>query len=112
VPDCVAVPNAPYLGNTPIMIGGDLIVAIDGEKVESQQTLARRYGDFHVSPARCRFMTWARVCWLSTFSPSIATIRISADHDGSIAEVGAFGTATQSGTVGGSSLYGLNIRSP
>jgi S1-C subfamily serine protease len=30
-----------YLGNTPIMIGGDLIVAIDGEKVESQQILAR-----------------------------------------------------------------------
>jgi S1-C subfamily serine protease len=39
-----------YLGNTPIMIGGDLIVAIDGEKVESQQILAqimnkRRAGD-------------------------------------------------------------------
>ena len=30
-----------YLGNTPIMIGGDLIVAINGEKVESQQTLAQ-----------------------------------------------------------------------
>ncbi len=30
-----------YLGNTPIMIGGDLIVAIDGEKVESQQDLAQ-----------------------------------------------------------------------
>src|ERR1700687_998025 len=30
-----------YLGNTPIMIGGDLIVAIDGEKIESQQTLAQ-----------------------------------------------------------------------
>ena len=30
-----------YLGNTPIMIGGDLIVAIDGEKVESQQILAQ-----------------------------------------------------------------------
>jgi S1-C subfamily serine protease len=30
-----------YLGNTPIMIGGDLIVAIDGEKVESQQVLAQ-----------------------------------------------------------------------
>jgi S1-C subfamily serine protease len=30
-----------YLGNTPIMIGGDLIVAIDGEKIESQQVLAR-----------------------------------------------------------------------
>ena len=30
-----------YLGNTPIMIGGDLVVAIDGEKVESQQILAQ-----------------------------------------------------------------------
>jgi len=30
-----------YLGNTPIMIGGDLIVAIDGERVESQQNLAQ-----------------------------------------------------------------------
>ena len=30
-----------YLGNTPIMIGGDLIVTIDGEKVESQQILAQ-----------------------------------------------------------------------
>jgi S1-C subfamily serine protease len=30
-----------YLGNTPIMIGGDLIVAIDGEKIESQQMLAQ-----------------------------------------------------------------------
>jgi S1-C subfamily serine protease len=30
-----------YLGNIPIMIGGDLIVAVDGEKIESQQLLAR-----------------------------------------------------------------------
>ena len=30
-----------YLGNMPIMIGGDLIVAIDGKKVESQQDLAQ-----------------------------------------------------------------------
>lgn len=30
-----------YLGNTPIMIGGDLIVAIDGERVENQQILAQ-----------------------------------------------------------------------
>jgi len=30
-----------YLGNTPIMVGGDLIVSIDGEKVESQQILAQ-----------------------------------------------------------------------
>jgi S1-C subfamily serine protease len=29
------------LGNTLVMIGGDLIVAIDGEKIESQQTLAQ-----------------------------------------------------------------------
>jgi S1-C subfamily serine protease len=29
-----------YLGNMPIMIGGDLIVAIDGKQVESQQDLA------------------------------------------------------------------------
>jgi S1-C subfamily serine protease len=39
-----------YLGNTPIMLGGDLIVAIDGEKLESQEDLAqamnnRRAGD-------------------------------------------------------------------
>lgn len=30
-----------YLGNMPIMIGGDLMIAIDGEKVESQQDLAQ-----------------------------------------------------------------------
>jgi len=30
-----------YLGNMPIMIGGDLIVAIDGERIESQQVLAQ-----------------------------------------------------------------------
>jgi S1-C subfamily serine protease len=30
-----------YLGNVPIMIGGDLIIAIDGEKVEDQQNLAQ-----------------------------------------------------------------------
>lgn len=30
-----------YLGNIPIMLGGDLIVAIDGEKVETQQQLAQ-----------------------------------------------------------------------
>ncbi len=29
-----------YLGNTPIMIGGDLIVAIDGQPVEDQQDLS------------------------------------------------------------------------
>jgi S1-C subfamily serine protease len=30
-----------YLGNVPIMVGGDLIIAIDGEKIEDQQDLAR-----------------------------------------------------------------------
>jgi S1-C subfamily serine protease len=30
-----------YLGNTPIMIGGDLIVAVDGTKVQSQRDLAQ-----------------------------------------------------------------------
>src|SRR5579884_4141114 len=30
-----------YLGNTPIRIGGDLIIAIDGQDVETQQDLAR-----------------------------------------------------------------------
>ncbi len=30
-----------YLGNTPIMIGGDLIVAIDGKPIETQQDLAQ-----------------------------------------------------------------------
>jgi S1-C subfamily serine protease len=30
-----------FLGNTPIMVGGDLIVAIDGKKVEDQQQLAQ-----------------------------------------------------------------------
>ncbi len=30
-----------YLGNVPIMLGGDLIIAIDGQKVESEQDLAQ-----------------------------------------------------------------------
>ena len=30
-----------FLGNTPIMLGGDLIVAIDGRKIEDQQELAQ-----------------------------------------------------------------------
>jgi S1-C subfamily serine protease len=30
-----------YLGNVPIMIGGDLIVAVDGKKIDSQQDLAQ-----------------------------------------------------------------------
>jgi S1-C subfamily serine protease len=31
-----------YLGNVPIMVGGDLIIAIDGEKIEDQQNLAQQ----------------------------------------------------------------------
>ena len=34
--------------------------------------------------------------------------QISADHDGSVAEVGAFGAATQAGAVGGATGDGLN----
>jgi S1-C subfamily serine protease len=30
-----------YLGNTPIMIGGDLIIAVDGQNVQDQQQLSR-----------------------------------------------------------------------
>lgn len=30
-----------YLGNTPIMLGGDLIVAIDGQKIEDEDDLAQ-----------------------------------------------------------------------
>ncbi|MGO9650205.1 MAG: S1C family serine protease [Terriglobales bacterium] len=30
-----------YLANVPIMVGGDLIIAIDGEKIEDQQDLAQ-----------------------------------------------------------------------
>jgi S1-C subfamily serine protease len=30
-----------YLGNTPIMLGGDLIVAVDGERVSDQQDLSQ-----------------------------------------------------------------------
>jgi S1-C subfamily serine protease len=30
-----------YIGNIPIMLGGDLIVALDGQKVEDQQDLSR-----------------------------------------------------------------------
>lgn len=29
-----------YIGNVPIMVGGDLIVAVDGEQVADQQDLA------------------------------------------------------------------------
>jgi len=47
-----------YLGNMPIMIGGDLIVDIDGQKIETQEDLARimnkhRAGDtIHVTVYR------------------------------------------------------------
>ncbi len=34
-----------YLGNTPIMLGGDLIVAIDRQKVETQEDLAQMMND-------------------------------------------------------------------
>ena len=34
-----------YLGNVPIMIGGDLIVAIDGEHIGDQQDLANAMND-------------------------------------------------------------------
>jgi S1-C subfamily serine protease len=30
-----------YLGNSAIMLGGDLIIAVDGEKIEDQQDLAQ-----------------------------------------------------------------------
>lgn len=30
-----------YLGNIPIMMGGDLIIAVDGERIENQQDLAQ-----------------------------------------------------------------------
>ena len=30
-----------YLGNVPIMLGGDLIVAIDGQKIQDQDDLAQ-----------------------------------------------------------------------
>jgi S1-C subfamily serine protease len=30
-----------YLGNTPIMVGGDLIVAIDGQRIDDEQDLAQ-----------------------------------------------------------------------
>src|SRR5579871_3855715 len=34
-----------YLGNTPIMLGGDLIIAIDGQKVESEEDLSQLMND-------------------------------------------------------------------
>jgi S1-C subfamily serine protease len=34
-----------YLGNTPIMLGGDLIVAIDDQKVENEQDLTQMMND-------------------------------------------------------------------
>ena len=34
-----------YLGNTPIMLGGDLIVAIDGQRVESEEDLSQVMND-------------------------------------------------------------------
>jgi S1-C subfamily serine protease len=40
-----------YLRNIPIMIGGDLIVAIDGEKIDSQQLLAQVMNRHHAGDA-------------------------------------------------------------
>ena len=34
-----------YLGNTPIMLGGDLIIAIDGQKVETEEDLSQMMND-------------------------------------------------------------------
>ena len=34
-----------YLGNIPIMLGGDLIVAIDGQKVENEEDLSQMMND-------------------------------------------------------------------
>jgi S1-C subfamily serine protease len=34
-----------YLGNTPIMLGGDLIVAIDDQKVENEEDLSQMMND-------------------------------------------------------------------
>ncbi len=36
-----------YLGNVPIMLGGDLIVAIDGEKVQDEQDLSQIMNNHH-----------------------------------------------------------------
>jgi S1-C subfamily serine protease len=36
-----------YLGNIPIMIGGDLIVAVNGKKIQSQQDLAQVMNSHH-----------------------------------------------------------------
>ena len=40
-----------YLGNTPIMLGGDLIVAIDDQKVEDQQDLAQMMNNHRAGDA-------------------------------------------------------------
>ena len=34
-----------YLGNTPIMLGGDLIIAIDGKRVENEEDLSQMMND-------------------------------------------------------------------
>ena len=36
-----------YIGNTPVMVGGDLIVAIDGEPVSDQQDIAHEMDKHH-----------------------------------------------------------------
>jgi S1-C subfamily serine protease len=40
-----------YLGNTPIMLGGDLIVAIDDQKVEDEQDLAQMMNNHRAGDA-------------------------------------------------------------
>jgi S1-C subfamily serine protease len=40
-----------YLGNMPIMVGGDLIVAIDGQQVEDQQQLAQMMNNHRAGDA-------------------------------------------------------------
>ena len=71
-----------YLGNIPIMIGGDLIVAVDGKKIESQQDLAQvmnshRAGERMHSPRFCESRIAPDPCAASRASrprsPSAAT---------------------------------------
>ena len=40
-----------YLGNMPIMVGGDLIVAIDGQQVQDQQQLAQMMNNHRAGDA-------------------------------------------------------------
>src|SRR5438067_10090162 len=40
-----------YLGNTPIMVGGDLIIAVDGQEVQDQLQLSRSTNSYRASDA-------------------------------------------------------------